>query len=339
MTVPSKASATLIASADLPAAVGPAIRTARVSPAIGCSINFSMTTVLVAIAAPGKGLNDDFAPWLHAKLIAHDASPGDVRWLAPGEALEIPLSSSDTGSLEEEIRVSIPHPAIDIALIPDRHRRKALLIADMDSTIIQQECIDEIAEFAGARAEISAITERAMRGELAFDEAIRERVGMLAGLGEDALQKTFDERIRLTPGARTLTATMKANGAFCALISGGFDFFTRRVAEHAGFTRNEANRLEITDGKLTGRVIDPILGRDAKLAALRRYASEQDLEIDQTLAVGDGANDLAMIKAAGLGVAFHAKPVVAADADARIDHGDLTALLYLQGYARSEFRD
>ncbi len=298
-----------------------------------------MTTVLIAIAAPSKGLDDDFAAWLRAKLAASEADPGKVRWLARGEALEIPFAGRDIGSIEGEIRVHAQKLAIDIALVPDRHRRKSLLIADMDSTIIRQECIDEIAEFAGARAKISEITERAMRGELAFEDAMRERVSMLAGLGEDALQNTFDERIDLTPGARTLTATMKANGGFCALISGGFDFFTQRVAARAGFDRDEANKLEVKDGKLTGRVIEPILGRDAKLAALKRYASDRNLTTEQTLAVGDGANDLAMIDAAGLGVAFHAKPVVADKADARIDHGDLTALLYLQGYTRDEFRD
>jgi phosphoserine phosphatase len=216
-------------------------------------------------------------------------------------------------------------------------RKKRLLIADMDSTIINVECLDELADFAGLKAEISAITERAMRGELQFEGALRERVGMLKGLATTALQQAYDERVRLNPGARTLVRTMAANGARCALVSGGFTFFTSRVAEAAGFHLNRANTLIEADGALTGEVGDPILGKEAKLASLQDLAGEIGAPLSATLAVGDGANDLAMIQAAGLGVAYRAKPIVAAQAHAKVDHADLTALLYFQGYADTEF--
>jgi phosphoserine phosphatase len=207
----------------------------------------------------------------------------------------------------------------------------------MDSTIINVECLDELADFAGLKAEIAAITERAMRGELAFEGALRERVGMLKGLATQALQQAYDERVRLNPGARTLVRTMAANGARCVLVSGGFTFFTGRVAAAAGFHANRANTLIEADGRLAGLVGEPILGREAKLAALLEEAKALGLPLAGTLAVGDGANDLAMIEAAGLGVAYRAKPIVAAQADAKIDHADLTALLYFQGYRAAEF--
>ncbi len=216
-------------------------------------------------------------------------------------------------------------------------RKKRLLVADMDSTIIGCECLDELADFAGLKAEIAAITERAMRGELEFEAALRERVGMLKGLPLDALQRTFDERVRLNPGARTLARTMTAGGARCVLVSGGFEFFTRRVAAAAGFAAERANRLIDDGATLTGEVAEPILGRAAKLEALRYEAAEAGLTMHQTMAVGDGANDLAMIEAAGLGVAYRAKPIVAGQADAKVDHVDLTALLYFQGYGADEF--
>lgn len=226
---------------------------------------------------------------------------------------------------------------VDSCLQPAAGRRKRLLIADMDSTIINVECLDELADFAGLKAEISAITERAMRGELQFEGALRERVGMLKGLAVGALQQAYDERVRLNPGARTLVRTMAANGARCALVSGGFTFFTSRVAEAAGFHLNRANTLIDADGKLTGEVGDPILGKEAKLAALEEQAAELGIPLSATLAVGDGANDLAMIEASGLGVAYRAKPIVAAQAHAKVDHADLTALLYFQGYRADEF--
>jgi phosphoserine phosphatase len=242
----------------------------------------------------------------------------------PGEAGKIALEA-------------LAHLGCDVCVQPAWGRRKRLLVADMDSTIIDVECLDELADFAGKKAEISAITERAMRGELEFEGALRERVGMLAGLSLGALQQAYDQRVRLNPGARTLVRTMAAHGARCVLVSGGFTFFTRRVAEAAGFHADRANTLLDDGATLTGRVGEPILGREAKLAALRQEAAALGIAPDETLAVGDGANDLAMIEAAGLGVAYRAKPIVAAQADAKVDHADLTALLYFQGYRADQF--
>ena len=216
-------------------------------------------------------------------------------------------------------------------------RRKKLIVADMDSTIIQQECIDEMADVLGIKDKVAAITERAMRGELKFEAALLQRLGLLMGLRESELGRVFEERITLMPGARTLIATMKSDGARTALVSGGFTFFTGRVAKLVGFDEHHSNTLALANGKLTGKVVGPILGREAKLATLQRLSNALRLPAEASLAVGDGANDLAMVKAAGLGVAFRAKPIVAAGASASITHGDLTALLYLQGYKRSEF--
>jgi phosphoserine phosphatase len=265
---------------------------------------------------------------------------GDLVWLARDEACEIALDVADIAAARaarDPIATRLSGLPVDVCVVPATGRRKGLLIADMDSTIIQQECIDEMADMLGLKARIAAITERAMRGELPFEAALRERLGLLAGLEVSALQRVFDERITLMPGARTLVATMRANGAFTALVSGGFSFFTSRVAAAVGFDVNRANELEIADEKLTGGVVGPILGREAKLEALIHYRGMRGLAPDATLAVGDGANDLAMIGAAGLGVAYRAKPVVAAEADAGITYGDLTALLFLQGYRRAEF--
>jgi len=226
---------------------------------------------------------------------------------------------------------------LDFCVQPAEGRRKRLLVADMDSTIIGCECLDELADFAGLKAEIAAITRAAMAGEIDFEAALRRRVAMLRGLKIDTLQRAFEERVRLNPGARTLVRTMTEHGARCVLVSGGFDFFTGRVAKAAGFADHRANRL-IDDGAiLTGEVAEPILGQEAKLSALIEQAGALGLDLPQTLAVGDGANDLAMIVAAGLGVAYRAQPIVAARADARVDHADLTALLYFQGYGADEF--
>uniref|UniRef100_B0T4U7 Phosphoserine phosphatase n=1 Tax=Caulobacter sp. (strain K31) TaxID=366602 RepID=B0T4U7_CAUSK len=235
------------------------------------------------------------------------------------------------------VKAAVGDRPVDFAAQPVANRRKRLLIADMDSTIINVECLDELADFAGVKAQVSEITERAMRGELAFEGALRERVGMLTGLSVDALQACYDDRVRLNPGARTLVTTMAAHGARCALVSGGFTFFTSRVAQAAGFHLNRANTLIEADGKLTGTVGDPILGKEAKLAALQEETAALGLTPADALAVGDGANDLAMIEAAGLGVAYRAKPIVAAQAHAKVDHADLTALLYFQGYTQAEF--
>ena len=250
---------------------------------------------------------------------------------------DVILEADDLSALRAALAAPMADQELDWCLQPTAGRKKRLLIADMDSTIINVECLDELADFAGLKAEISAITERAMKGELAFEGALRERVGMLKGLATSALQQAYDERVRLNPGARTLVRTMRANNARCALVSGGFTFFTSRVAQAAGFHSNRANTLLEADGRLTGEVAEPILGKDAKLAALREDAALLGIPLSATLAVGDGANDLAMIEASGLGVAYRAKPIVAAQAHARVDHADLTALLYFQGYSADQF--
>lgn len=232
-------------------------------------------------------------------------------------------------------------PHVDLNIIEGELEKKRLLIADMESTIIQQEMLDELADLIGKRAEVSQITERAMKGELDFEAAINERVALMAGLDAGVLDELAATRLSYMPGARELVATMKANGAYCALVSGGFTQFTAKVAAELGFDEHRANTLEIVDGKLTGRVVPPILGRDAKLAALRELIAKLGITPSQTISVGDGANDLAMLHEAGLGVAFHAKPAVRDAMDAHptgavISHCDLRALLYLQGYTSSQ---
>jgi phosphoserine phosphatase len=251
-------------------------------------------------------------------------------------ALDLPLLG-DRDAAEATVATELDGLPVDWCVQSAAGRRKGLLIADMDSTIINVECIDELADFAGVKAQVSEITERAMRGELDFEAALRERVAMLKGLPLSDLQRAYDQRVRLNPGARTLVRTMTAHGAKAFLVSGGFSFFTSRVAQAAGFDADRANTLVEADGVLAGTVGDPILGREAKLAALREEAAALGLPLSATLAVGDGANDLAMIEASGLGVAYRAKPIVAAQAHAKVDHADLTALLYFQGYAAAEF--
>ncbi len=253
--------------------------------------------------------------------------------LSPGEAVDIPLSAPPTADV---LLAALEGRSIDAITVKTRARRKALLLADMDSTIVTGETLDELAGFAGIGEKIAAITARAMHGELDFKAALRERVGMLKGLNLDALEKTW-ERIQLTPGARELVATMRAKGALTALISGGFSFFTGKVAAQLGFDLHRSNILLDDGSALTGQVGEPIVDRDGKLSALHELAAQRGLKLSATLAVGDGANDLDMIRAAGLGVAFHAKPIVAREARARVDHADLRALLFAQGYPASEF--
>lgn len=247
------------------------------------------------------------------------------------------IYESVDGELRQEAAAAVAELPVDWALVPVEGRRKKFLIADMDSTIINVECLDELADFAGIKAEIAAITERAMRGELEFEPALRERVGKLKGLALDALQKTYDERARLNPGAATFVKTMAAHGARCVLVSGGFTFFTSRVAVAAGFQANRANVLLDDGATLTGEVQEPILGRKAKLEAMRAETAALKINDKDVLAIGDGANDLDMIKAAGLGIAYRAKPLVAAEANAKIDYTSLEAALFFQGYRRGEF--
>ena len=256
--------------------------------------------------------------------------------LSPEMAFDLAIPEQNGPALLAAARTVAEGLKLDINLVATKNRRKKLLVADMDSTIINVECLDELADMAGLKPKIAAITERAMRGEIEFEAALRERVGLLKGLELSALERTYTERVRLNPGAKSLLATMRANGAHTMLISGGFGFFTRRVAEAAGFHVERGNTL-LDDGKaLTGEVGMPILGKQAKLDALEEGAKNLGIGVAEALAVGDGANDLAMIQRAGLGVAYHAKPVVAAAAGAAIAHNDLTALLYLQGYSENE---
>jgi phosphoserine phosphatase len=264
-------------------------------------------------------------------------SPGPVQWLFDEVAVDIPFDGSDIGAIASRLREAKGDLPIDIVVQPQANRRKKLFLADMDSTMIGQECIDELADFAGLKAHVAAITERAMRGEIEFEPALRERVALLKGLPVGVVDEVLASRITLTPGGRELVATMRANGAYTCLVSGGFTLFTAKVAELIGFQEDRANELLVEDGKLSGKVAEPILGRAAKLATLVDLREAFDIDTIDTLVVGDGANDLAMIQGAGLGVAYHAKPAVAAAARARVDYGDLTALLYAQGYRRDEF--
>jgi phosphoserine phosphatase len=293
---------------------------------------------------------------LVATLICHPANPaldstvldgarailplaGPARWLFDEVAADIPFGdgSEDIAATAKRLRAAREDLPIDIVVQPAIARRKKLFLADMDSTMIAQECIDELADFVGLKAHVAAITERAMRGEIEFEPALRERVALLKDLPVDVVDKVIQERITLTPGGRELVATMRAHGAWTCLISGGFTLFTQAIAAKIGFQENRGNQLIVRDGKLTGEVTEPILGRAAKLDTLIELREAADLDNIDTLVVGDGANDLGMIQEAGLGVAFHAKPAVATAAAARIDYGDLTALLYAQGYRREEF--
>ncbi len=260
---------------------------------------------------------------------------GDVVWLSIDEAAEFTLA--DVPGNRWDVWADLQGQGVDLVVQPALGRRKAMLLADMDSTMIQQECIDELAAEAGVGDRVADITARAMNGELDFEEAIDERVGLLTGLDEGVIQQVLETRIDLMPGGGTLLATMKANGAYAALVSGGFTAFTASVAGKLGFDENRANTLLVADGKLTGQVQRPILGRQAKVEALEEITARLGLTEADVLAVGDGANDLGMLGRAGTGVALHAKPSVQAECDVRVNHGDLTALLFLQGYARSEF--
>lgn len=275
-----------------------------------------------------------------ARAVLPQATP--AHWLFDGVAVDIPFGADsnlagDRHAIEERLREIRGDLPIDIVVQPVGFRRKKLFLADMDSTMIGQECIDELADLVGMKAHVAAITERAMRGEIEFEPALRERVALLKDLPASVVDEVLAKRITLTPGGRELVATMRAHGAYTCLVSGGFTLFSRAVAAKLGFQENRANELVVRDGKFTGEVREPILGRAAKLATLVDLMESFDLDDVDSVVVGDGANDLAMIQAAGLGVAYHAKPAVAAAAAARIDHGDLTALLYAQGYRRDEF--
>ena len=266
--------------------------------------------------------------------VSGDRATSSPRWLRPGAAVEVELDG-DAG-LEEGTWEAWQARGIDVVLQPRGARRRRVLLADMDSTMIEQECIDELAAQVGVGERVAAITARAMNGELDFAEALHERVGLLQGLPVDVVRTVLDERITLAPGGPELLATTAAHGGYAALVSGGFTHFTEVVAARLGFDEHRANTLEVADGRLTGRVVPPVVGQDAKVAALREITSRLGLTPADAVAVGDGANDLPMLQLAGLGVALHAKPAVAARAPVRVNHGDLTALLYLQGYSDDE---
>ncbi len=271
------------------------------------------------------------------ELLRNAWGGGDVTWLDYGIAAEFPVQEAPENLWD--VWEQFQTMSIDLALQKADGRKKHMLIADMDSTMIQQECIDELADEAGVGTYVASITARAMNGELDFEDALRERVGLLKGLPIAVIDQVIEKRITLMPGGPTLLATMKANGSYAALVSGGFTAFTARIAATLGFDENRANTL-LTDGDtLSGQVADPILGKQAKLDALNDITARLGISPQDAVAVGDGANDLAMLNAAGMGVALHAKPSVQAQSQIRINHGDLTALLYLQGYARADFID
>ena len=292
-----------------------------------------MSSILTLIAAPGKAqLSAAVVESVKTALKEAGATLGSPLTLAPEEAIEIPFTSIFPVAATAAAHDALAGQPVDAVAQPAAARRKALLVADMDSTIINGETIDAMAALTGQGDEVSAITAAAMRGELDFADSLRRRVALFANQPDSLLQQVRDEIITLNPGARALLATMRANGAYTVLVSGGFTLFTEHVAALAGFDAHQGNQVEIVDGRLTGEVVEPIINRDGKRRALREIAAGRDITNAAVLAVGDGANDLDMLAAAGLGVAYRAKPAIAEAASARIDHADLTALLYMQGY-------
>lgn len=292
-----------------------------------------MSQIATLIGAPDAGA---VTPAL-VETLRNAWGGGDAIWLSGGDAAEFGLESvpDNLWAVWSELQAL----GVDLVVQPEEGRRKKMLLADMDSTMIQQECIDELADEAGVGAHVAAITAAAMNGELDFDGALRERVGLLRGLRESVIGDVLETRITLMPGGPVLLATMKAHGAYAALVSGGFTAFTAAIAARLGFDENRANTLIAVGGVLTGEVGMPILGKQAKVDALEEITTHLGISEADVLAVGDGANDLGMLLRAGTGVALHAKPSVAAECDVRINHGDLTALLYVQGYARDQFSD
>lgn len=296
-----------------------------------------MDIVLTLVVNPG--FEDAFENASAAALSTLSGAPSEVDILHAGRAMDIKSTANSVETLRVSAEQALrPYSQVDWCLQPNiADRKKSMLIADMDSTMITVECIDELADFVGKKEAVSEITEAAMRGELDFEGALKERVGLLKGLPVDALETCYRERIEIMPGAKSLVRTMTHKGAFAALVSGGFTFFTERVADAIGFQANRANILGIENGELTGTVVEPICGAQSKLEALNEYCADRGIEPKQVLAVGDGANDIPMLQAAGLGVAYHAKPKTAAATHAAVRNGDLSTLLYFQGYRTQDF--
>lgn len=297
-----------------------------------------MDTVLLAIASPDK---IKLTPDIMAAASNAAAITGEMDWLGADAACQIAFTAPqgfDAAATEAKVRAALADQPVDIAFVPTENRKKKLLVADMDSTIIQQECIDELADVAGVSDQVVDITARAMAGELDFHDALRARLALLEGTPETAITEVIARRLTFTPGGRELVQTMKANGAKTALISGGFTHFTTYVSKICGFDESQANILDIEDGKLTGKSVEPIVDKNIKKRALAQMTVMNGLTFAQTMAVGDGANDLPMLQRASMGVALHGKPVLRDGARYRIDHGDLTSLLYLQGYRLEEFK-
>ena len=294
-----------------------------------------MTYVATLISSTAKPAVTEAAIALAAKALP---AVGKPLWLAKGIAADLPFDggNADLRALQETLRKQLASARIDIVLQSAEGRRKRLYLSDMDSTVIGQECIDELADFVAMKPRVAEITERAMRGEIEFEPALRERVNLLKNLPVTVINEVIEKRITLTPGAKTLVATMRKNGAHACLVSGGFTQFTEKIAAMIGFDEQRGNSLSVEDGKITG-IVEPILGREAKLETLKELVARLKLRPEDTLVSGDGANDMPMLEAAGMGVAYRARPIVAEMADARIDFGDLTALLYLQGYKRDDF--
>ena len=294
----------------------------------------AVTTLIVK--RDTRSLSADHAERVRAALAEAGATPGAPDWLGPGVACDIPFGGLDVAGAGPVVSAALDGAAIDFACQPVRGRRKALLIADMDSTMIQVECIDELADFAGLKPRVAAITEATMRGELDFAGALRERVALLAGLGEDVLDRVYRERVVMTPGAETLVRGMGAAGAHTVLVSGGFTYFVERVADALGFADFAANRLEIDGGRLTGRVAGRVVDAEVKRQALLESCAARGLAPTDVLAVGDGANDIPMMSEAGLAAAYRGKPKARAAADVTLDHADLSGLLFVQGFRADE---
>lgn len=327
MIVPPLSFASFSANADLPLAVGPAISATGGSRAASEEWLLFIATVIAAEGLDDRGLTA-------AREAIAALEPGAVRWIEPGLAADLPFTGDPKAA---RIALEGVLPNTDVIIQPEAGRAKRLLVADMDSTMITIECIDELADYAGIKPQIAEITERAMRGELDFEGALDARVALLKGMDAGVIERCYQERVVIMAGAKELIRTMRANGARCVLVSGGFTVFADRVAKEIGFDRAISNTLDIADGALLGTVARPIVGAATKRETLMTEAAALGLGHDQVLAVGDGANDIPMIELAGLGVAYHAKPKTAAAAGARIDHNDLTALLYAQGYARKDW--